>query len=386
MIARPRSELHEPSRIKARATRTKGLRGFGLALLVLAGVAMMPTLAAAHLLPAQNATLHVVGDKVYAVVSVPLSALVGVDDDGDQLLSGAELLRHQQDISSQFLSRFGLSAGGERGRVLSTWALSPQTGGGAFVPTPYVVVLQVIQFSRPVGELVLHTDLFGTGAGEAQLSLRATRDDVQGPAIELAILDRLSTTHAFFRGAWTTFAQFVQVGVEHILTGGDHLLFLLTILIASAGWRYWLGVVTSFTLAHSITLSLSVFGIVHAPAKLVEPAIAASIVLMAMHNLLRPGAPGRWRIALVFACGLLHGLGFASALGQLGIDRVHRIATLAGFNVGVELGQLLFLTAVLGLMALARRLTGGAGVTLWPRLASATAALLGGVLLLQRIT
>ena len=372
-----------------RALRRRRVVAFRSILLALACV-LLPRLAAAHLLPPQNATLHLIGDKVYVVVSVPVSTLTGVDDDGDGQLSAAELRRHQANIDRQFQQRFQLSTANETGRVLTSWVLSPQTGGGLLLPTSYVVVLEVAQFSRPVSELWVRTDLFGTRNGEAQMSLRATGDQLHGAETELAILDPLVKTHVFFRGFWSTFAQSVELGIEHILTGADHLLFLLTILLAAAGWRYWLGVVTSFTVAHSITLSLSVFGILHAPARLVEPAIAASIVLMAIHYIVRPSAPSRWRGALVFACGLLHGLGLASALNAMGLDRAHRLGTLAGFNVGVELGQFMFLAAVFALAALGRRLLGSlllgtSDAALLPRLSSAAAALLGTILLVQRL-
>jgi len=361
-----------------------------LALLALTVCTLLPRSAAAHLLPPQNATLHAVGDKVYAVVSVPVSALSGVDDDGDGELSVAELRRHQADINRQFMQRFQLTAAHESARVLNGWVLSPQTGGGAIVPMTYVVVLEALQFSGAVGELSLRTDLFGSGEGAGKLAIRATRDQVngahaEGGDTELAVLDPLLRTHVFFRGLWSTFVQSVELGVEHILTGPDHLLFLLTILIGAAGWRYWLKVITSFTLAHSITLSLSAIGILHAPARVVEPAIAASIVLMALHHLIHPGALGRWRIALVFACGLLHGMGLASALSEIGLDGRHRLGTLAGFNLGVELGQCIFLIAVLALLALGRRFLRTRGVALWPRLPSATAAVLGTIMLVQRL-
>jgi hydrogenase/urease accessory protein HupE len=368
----------------------RSAHAFGMAVFALAACLFQPRTAAAHLLPPQNATIHAIGDKVYAVVSVPVSALAAVDDDGDGLLSATELRRHQSDISGQFLRRFQLSMGGETGRPLTGWVVSPQTGGGAVVPMSYVVVLQVFQFSKSVDDLALRTDLFGTGDGEARLSIRATRDQVRGTDTELAILDPRLRTHEFFRGVWSTFAQSVGMGVEHILTGPDHLVFLLTILIGAAGWRYWLQVITSFTVSHSITLSLSVFGILNAPARLVEPAIAASIVLMALHQLWHPNALGRWRIVLVFACGLLHGMGLASALTDLGLDRAHRLGTLAGFNLGVELGQFMFLAAVLGLLSLGQRVLRPAGLRpagdpWWPRLPAATAAALGTIMLVQRL-
>jgi hypothetical protein len=90
-------------------------------------------------------------------------------------------------------------------------------------------------------------------------------------------------------------------------------------------------------------------------------------------------------VALVFACGLLHGMGLASALGDIGLDRAHRLGTLAGFNIGVELGQFIFLAAVLALVSLGRQLLRTTGVALWPRLAGATAAVLGTIMLVQRL-
>jgi hydrogenase/urease accessory protein HupE len=365
--------------------RVQQVVGFTLTLLALTLCAIAPRPAAAHLLPPQNATIHAIGDKVYVVVSVPVSALAGVDDDGDGQLSAAELRRHQSDIRRQFNQRFQLSMGQETGSTLNSWVLSPQTGGGVLAPMSYVVVLEALQFPRSVDDLALRTSLFGSGDGEAKLSIRATRDRVQGAETELAVLDPLLPAHLFFRGLWSTFAQSVELGVEHILTGPDHLLFLLTILIGAVGWRYWLSVTTSFTLAHSITLSLTVFGIVDAPARLVEPAIAASIVLMAVHQLLHPGALSRWRIAVVFACGLLHGMGLASALGGMELDPGHRLGTLAGFNLGVELGQCMFLAAVLKLVSIGQRLARTSGVALWPRVPAAAAAVLGTIMLVERV-
>jgi hydrogenase/urease accessory protein HupE len=369
----------------SRPVREQRLLGFAWALLALTACALLPRTAAAHLLPPQNATIHAVGDKVYAVVSVPVSALSGVDDDGDGQLSAAELRRYQSDISRQFLQRFQLSTPKETGRALTSWVLSPQTGGGALAPMSYVVVLEAVQFSRSVDELALRTDLFGNRDGESKLSIRATRDQEHGAETEFAILDPLLRTHVFFRGLWSTFAQSVMLGVEHILTGPDHLLFLLTILVGAAGWRYWLSVISSFTLSHSITLSLSVFEILHAPARLVEPAIAGSIVLMALHQLLCPGTLSRWRVALVFACGMLHGMGLASALGELALDRGHRIGTLAGFNIGVELGQFIFLAVVITLVSLGCKMMRKTGLKLWPRLPAAAAAVLGALMLAQRL-
>ena len=142
----------------------------------------------------------------------------------------------------------------------------------------------------------------------------------------------------FGTAAPSGFLGFVRLGVAHILTGYDHMLFLLALLIgASSFWRV-LGIVTAFTLAHSITLSLAVLGLVHAPAIIVEPMIAASIVWVALANLFDQRRP--WdRLAVSFLFGLVHGLGFADALAPLALAGWPLARALAGFNLGVELGQ-----------------------------------------------
>ncbi len=131
---------------------------------------------------------------------------------------------------------------------------------------------------------------------------------------------------------------FVRLGVQHILTGYDHLLFLLALLIGASNFWRVLGIVTAFTLAHSITLSLAVLGLVHAPGALVEPMIAASIVWVAVANMFGHSRP--WdRLAVTFLFGLVHGLGFADALSQLALSGWPLVHALVGFNLGVELGQ-----------------------------------------------
>jgi hypothetical protein len=341
--------------------------------------------AAAHLLPAQNATMNVIDSAAYFVVSVPASALKGVDDDANGLLSPAEMQRHTALIVSQFEARFHVSDQGKPGGVALSWLAPPQTDGD-IADTAYVIILQRVDFASAIKEPVVTTDLFGAGPGEKQMTITATR----GATRQVAILEAGARSHTFFRGYIATFVDFIRIGIEHVLTGPDHLLFLLTILLAASRWRYWLGVVTSFTLAHSITLSLSVFDLVRLPPNIVEPGIAASIVFMALVNLRGAGRiatrEGWVRIAIVFACGLLHGFGFASAIAAMGVDAESRIAALAGFNIGIETGQFLFVGAVLLLFGILGRLGSAVLAQKLPQLATASAAILGGLLLIQRIT
>lgn len=145
------------------------------------------------------------------------------------------------------------------------------------------------------------------------------------------------------------FRDYTVLGFTHILPKGlDHILFVLGIFLLACRWRPLLYQVTAFTLAHSITLALSLYGIVSLPASVVEPLIALSIVYVGVENIvtkeLKP-----WRVWVVFAFGLLHGLGFAGVLTELGLPPGETLTALIAFNVGVELGQL----AVIGLAFLA---------------------------------
>jgi len=136
------------------------------------------------------------------------------------------------------------------------------------------------------------------------------------------------------------FVDYTWLGFTHILPKGlDHILFVLGIFLLSLKLRPLLWQVTAFTVAHSITLAMSLFGLVSLPANIVEPLIAASIVYVAVENILTDKLQP-WRIYVVFAFGLLHGLGFAGVLTELGLPRSEFVTALIAFNVGVELGQL----------------------------------------------
>jgi hydrogenase/urease accessory protein HupE len=146
-----------------------------------------------------------------------------------------------------------------------------------------------------------------------------------------------------------TFWGFVALGVEHIWTGYDHLLFLFALLIVCRSFRSIVTIVSCFTVAHSITLALATLNVVQLPSRLVEPAIAASIVFVGAENLWRRGEEPRGRGVLTFIFGLIHGFGFASVLRDLGVGR--NGGGIAGplftFNLGVEIGQVAIAAAIL---------------------------------------
>jgi hydrogenase/urease accessory protein HupE len=133
-------------------------------------------------------------------------------------------------------------------------------------------------------------------------------------------------------------------GIEHIFLGYDHVAFLIAIVLWAR--RLWpvIKIVTAFTLAHSVTLSLAALQIVVIPSTIVEPAIAASIVFVALENFFSRNVDGRWRVT--FAFGLIHGFGFASALQEFGLPANAVVPALASFNIGVEIGQVAIVSIV----------------------------------------
>lgn len=140
------------------------------------------------------------------------------------------------------------------------------------------------------------------------------------------------------------------LGINHIIPEGfDHILFVAGLCLLNTQWKTILWQATAFTVAHSITLALSMKGIVHLPTPIVEPLIALSILFVAIENImlseLKP-----WRIAIVFAFGLMHGLGFASALNETGLPRNRFFTSIISFNLGVEIGQVIVILIVFGLL------------------------------------
>ena len=168
-------------------------------------------------------------------------------------------------------------------------------------------------------------------------------DESRWYAIDSA--DMSSQVHRFLRS--------VAIGYAHIVPNGlDHILFVLGLFLLTTRTRTVLSQVTAFTVAHSITLGLSLYGLVRLPSTIVEPLIALSIVYVAFENIFTSRLTP-WRLALVFGFGLLHGLGFAEALMALNLPRAEFLSTLVAFNLGVEAGQLsVILVAALAVIAL----------------------------------
>jgi hydrogenase/urease accessory protein HupE len=200
------------------------------------------------------------------------------------------------------------------------------------------------------------------------VGLQATITDV---LVRVQMLDGIHSTTlvrpsspwieiATARGPYAVAGAFLMHGVEHILFGYDHLLFVFALILIVRSGRVLLLTVTAFTVAHSITLSLATLGIVRVPGPPVEAIIALSILLLACEVIRKQrgqeSLTAKWPWVVAFSFGLLHGFGFASALTEIGLPQGDIPLALFAFNVGVEIGQLVFIGVVLGALTLARRI------------------------------
>jgi hypothetical protein len=335
-----------------------------LALLLSSMLAAPPALA--HKPSDSYLTLKVQGTQVTGQWDIALRDLdmaIGLDADGNGELTWDEVKARHPAIAAHALAR--LAVGVDQGAAC-TMRVSEQLlddhSDGAYA----VLRLAGACPTAPAAIVVDYRLLFDIDPQHKGL-LQLEHDASTSTAIFAADAPRQVLALA---GAsrWRQFGDYVRHGVWHIWIGFDHILFLLALLLPAVlvfrdgAWRDGasaraaavdvLKIVTAFTLAHSITLSLAVLGVVALPSRLVEAAIALSVLLAALNNLWPVFQ--RRRAAAAFAFGLLHGFGFASVLLDLGLPVSNLLLSLVGFNVGVELGQLAIVALFLPLAFAAR--------------------------------
>jgi len=285
-----------------------------------------------------------------------LEFAIGLDADGNGEITWGELKAKRREVETYAFSRLRIFADGKSCALDAKDYLVDEHSDGAYA---------VLRFGADCGarepaaidvNYSLFFDLDPTHRG----LLRFER----GGAAQTGVLSPERPRLVFKAGetsALSQFADYLREGVWHIWIGFDHILFLLSLLLPCVlilkgkAWSpaerfrdtFWdvFKVVTSFTVAHSITLSLAALSVISLPSRLVESIIALSVVLAALNNLKPVVAERRWAVA--FAFGLIHGFGFASVLADLGLPQGALLLALVGFNLGVELGQLAIVSAFL---------------------------------------
>jgi hypothetical protein len=331
----------------ARALRTAAV----LALTALALAAIVPErLAVAHAVGVSSGEYRLDGRVLYGDIGMAgrevARWLPAIDTDGDGAISPEELAAGHDAVARAMVAGLTVKADATPclGSLDRAWVLESEGG----------LVFQVRYTCPEVpGRLTLAMPMLDAlPAGHRHLArvFRAGQAQVQ-------VLDRAHATWALDRARPTARAaglawSMLELGVEHILTGADHLVFLLGLILVGGSLRSLVGVVSAFTLAHSITLALAALSIFAPSPRLVEPAIALSIAYVGVENLFVKDASKRWRITFPF--GLIHGFGFAAALREIALPRGQIPIALVSFNLGVEIGQLGVLAIVLPLTAAAR--------------------------------
>jgi hypothetical protein len=326
-------------------------------LMCLAFLLQTATTAFAHKQSDSFLTLRVTGTNILGEWHLALRDLedaIGIDANDDGVITWAELKSRQDEVSAYALSRLRLGSGEATARLRVTGFLVDNHSDGGYVVIRFCA--EGLDHTREM-ELGYHA-LFDIDASHRGL----VRVEDSGHSQLLVFSPNQSCqrifpqqTHAFSGLA------FLKEGIWHIWTGYDHLCFLLALLLPAVLQRregVWqplstispalsliLKVVTAFTVAHSITLSLAALGVVHLRAALVESAIAASVIIAAFNNLKPLFSDRAWIVA--FGFGLIHGFGFANALNDLGLHHGRNAETLLFFNGGVELGQLAIVALLL---------------------------------------
>lgn len=325
-------------------------RTLGLLLMSLIALLLSPS-ASAHRPSDAFLTLDVNGGVVsgqWEIALRDLAVVTDLDADGNRELTWGELRRAGPALQQTLLQHLQLQGDGRECVLRFEPPLVHERSDGAYAWFALSATCAETPRTLRVDYRLLfdvdptHRGLLTLTAGSATHAL------VLGPDSVPSSIDLANPS------PWRTFADYLIEGVWHIWIGYDHVLFLLALLLpavlrydrdrwvaqerlAPALWNVF-GVVTAFTLAHSVTLTLAALGLVNLPIRWVEAAIAASVLLAALNNI-KPLVIGkRWLVA--FAFGLIHGFGFASVLGELGLPQGLRVVALAAFNLGVELGQL----------------------------------------------
>lgn len=291
-----------------------------------------------------------------------LDDAIGLDRDGNGQLTWGEVRDAHGEISTYALSRLVLSAGTQACTTQVLEQLIDHHTDGA-----YSVLRFRAHCAEPIERLAVDYRLLFDIDAQHKGLLRLTL----GGQTSTAIFSKESPAQEFLvakRSRWAESMQFIHEGIWHIWLGFDHVLFLLALLLpavlmraegrwqavhdfSSVCWNVF-SIVTAFTVAHSLTLSLAALDVVRLPSRLVESTIAASVVLAGLGNLFPTMMSRRWMVA--FGFGLIHGFGFAAVLMDLGLPHNSLLLSLVSFNVGVEIGQLVIVAAFLPLAYLIR--------------------------------
>jgi hydrogenase/urease accessory protein HupE len=284
-----------------------------------------------------------------------IEAFVTMDTDGDAEVTDAELNAATRPIAHYVTQEFKILADGQEIKAITTNKVSFDKQNNAIVeltapdkPSVSIGVISKLLSKLPPDhkQYVTIKDASGHELGKKMLTQKVN-------TLEISLNDSAPATSAPESHPTSTFTDFLKLGVEHILTGYDHLLFLFSLLVVTRSFWPAIKIITFFTIAHSITLALAGMSIVDLSSNIVEPLIAATIIYVGLENIIRKDKVTTFqRCVLTFFFGLIHGFGFAGVLREMDISSIETgiLVPLFSFNLGVELGQITVAAIVLPLI------------------------------------
>ena len=309
-----------------------------LAIVWIGNIAIAP--ASAHWADLAVADVILADTEAQITLTLPTVLLAFADDNGDNALSQQEIDQHYRQLEHHLNSNIALT--NETG-TSGAFTLAPAVSSQPNDNITHSTFSLTYQWPSPVQNLSLRYSLFAPELGQTKCLATIT----QGNRTQNIVFTPENNTVEIASGSLPWQQQvfsFLQLGVEHIFTGYDHILFLVALLLPGGNLSQLLKIVTAFTIAHSLTLTLAVLNIVTLPTALVESIIALSIVYVAAENLWRKQI--HHRPLLTFGFGLIHGLGFANILRELTQNQGNLLLSLTSFNIGVELGQIAIVVLV----------------------------------------
>ncbi len=314
-------------------------RNFWIGTIALLTIVTTPMPSVAHWADLSVGEVMIADKQATFTLTLPTGLVGMADDDRDGKLNAAEVDRHNAALKQLLGDRIQLfNQQGKSGEWTIRAADQDLAVPQANTQTHSTLTLDYT-WDTAIEALTLRYNLFIPGAPAAR-SLITT--NYAGKTQSLVFTPNSPEFDLIAPAIGKQIYSFVVLGVEHILTGYDHILFLVSLLLVNTGVRSILKIVTAFTISHSVTLSLAVLNIVSLPSQFVECAIALTIIYVAAENLWKKQFNHRW--GLTFGFGLIHGLGFAGILSEIQIPRSNLVMSLLSFNLGVEIGQIFAIT------------------------------------------
>lgn len=312
---------------------------------LVAGLAAAPSLVA-HDFSTSWSVFEVAGSRVDVALTLALADLhsgPNFDTDLDGRITTSDVAAQEELLFRTITDHFEVTAPDEPvTREIASWSVEGDSG---------LTTLRLrYDFDHEVSDVTVLSSLDEITQSDHRHLLQIGPDDQARFAVLTADAGAITIDHAAGIPLWVTVLEFIDLGIEHIFTGYDHLAFLIGLLLATTTLLSLVQVVTFFTLAHSVTLVLATLGIVALPPRLIESLIALSIAWVAIENF--TGKMLVHRRVVTFVFGLVHGFGFSNVLREMGLARSQLAVSLASFNVGVEIGQLIFVALLFPLLML----------------------------------